>query len=476
VIESLSDSTIYMAYYTIAHYFQGPDNLNGQGPSPIGISPDQVNDDVFNYIFLRGPYPAGCTIPEAKLQSMRTEFEYWYPMDLRVSGKDLIGNHLTMALYNHAAIWKDRPNLWPRGYYTNGHVNLNNKKMSKSTGNFLMLEEAVEKFSADATRYALADAGDSLEDANFETDVANSATMMLFLEEQAAVEVMQQSKEGKLRTGEFLKVDLQIMNEMNRLIADTDESFGRMQWRDGLNSGGAQYRLLRDFYREWCLKMGVAMHAEVITRWLETSVVMLSPICPHFCEVMWNLLGKTGSVLRAEWPATQPVDPRASRELQFLQKTMKVLRGLAGREKVKNPKRAYIYVADQYVSWKVDTLKQMQTLWDPATRSLPEKKELLSKLTSWVAEDKSRNKKNVMQFASFMADEAKQVGFSALETEVLFDQMAILTESQEYISKHLLNAMTLEVVFVNLSDAATVYGPEKKWSAAEPRKPAIHLE
>ena len=78
-----------------------------------------------------------------------------YPMDLRVSGKDLIGNHLTMALYNHASIWKDRPELWPRGYYTNGHVNLNNEKMSKSTGNFLMLEEAIEKFSADATRLAL---------------------------------------------------------------------------------------------------------------------------------------------------------------------------------------------------------------------------------------------------------------------------------------------------------------------------------
>lgn len=76
-------------------------------------------------------------------------------MDLRVSGKDLIGNHLTMALYNHASIWKDRPELWPRGYYTNGHVNLNNEKMSKSTGNFLMLEEAIEKFSADATRLAL---------------------------------------------------------------------------------------------------------------------------------------------------------------------------------------------------------------------------------------------------------------------------------------------------------------------------------
>lgn len=36
LIESLSDSTIYMAYYTVAHLLQGG-VLNGQGTSPLGI-------------------------------------------------------------------------------------------------------------------------------------------------------------------------------------------------------------------------------------------------------------------------------------------------------------------------------------------------------------------------------------------------------------------------------------------------------
>ena len=36
LIESLSDSTIYMAYYTVAHLLQGG-VLNGQGASPLGI-------------------------------------------------------------------------------------------------------------------------------------------------------------------------------------------------------------------------------------------------------------------------------------------------------------------------------------------------------------------------------------------------------------------------------------------------------
>lgn len=39
LIESLSDSTIYMAYYTVAHLLHGgiKDNLDGKKGSPVGI-------------------------------------------------------------------------------------------------------------------------------------------------------------------------------------------------------------------------------------------------------------------------------------------------------------------------------------------------------------------------------------------------------------------------------------------------------
>ncbi len=52
-------------------------------------------------------------------------------MDLRVSGKDLIQNHLSFCLYTHASVWPDRQ---PRAMRTNGHLMLNSEKMSKSTG------------------------------------------------------------------------------------------------------------------------------------------------------------------------------------------------------------------------------------------------------------------------------------------------------------------------------------------------------
>jgi len=39
--------------------------------------------------------------------------------------------------------------------------------MSKSLGNFLTVSDCIKLYGADATRIALADAGDTLDDANF---------------------------------------------------------------------------------------------------------------------------------------------------------------------------------------------------------------------------------------------------------------------------------------------------------------------
>ena len=50
LIESLSDSTIYMAYYTISHMLQG--NLTGSTPGSLGISSESLRNEDFDYIFL----------------------------------------------------------------------------------------------------------------------------------------------------------------------------------------------------------------------------------------------------------------------------------------------------------------------------------------------------------------------------------------------------------------------------------------
>lgn len=178
LVEGLSDSTIYMAYYTIAHYLHS--DIYGSQPGIGNLKVSQMTDEVWDYVFaIRNEVKTD--IPQDTLEGMRREFTYWYPLDIRISGKDLINNHLMFFLYVHQAVWgKVAPQYLPKGIRLNGHVTLNNEKMSKSTGNFLTLDAAIKKFGADATRIALADGGDSVEDANFEETVANANILKLF--------------------------------------------------------------------------------------------------------------------------------------------------------------------------------------------------------------------------------------------------------------------------------------------------------
>lgn len=245
LIESLSDSTIYMAYYTIAHLLQGGD-ITGQTVGPAGLTAAQCTDELFDFVFLGKPAPAG--LPAEPLAAMRREFEFWYPLDLRVSGKDLINNHLTMALYNHAAVWADRPELWPRAMFTNGHVLVDGRKMSKSEGNFLTLADAVGRFSADATRFACADAGDGNDDANFAFETVDMAIKKLVKELEWTKATLAAPDDAPAPAGaEGLPfADAWFANELLRLAKESTRCYERMQFRGALKYGFHELTEARD--------------------------------------------------------------------------------------------------------------------------------------------------------------------------------------------------------------------------------------
>jgi len=146
--------------------------MDGSKPGPLGITADQMTDEVWDWLLVDGPWPSSSPLPREKADALKHEYEYFYPFDIRSSAKDLIPNHLTFCLYNHAALFPE--SKWPQSIRANGYLLLNGKKMSKSTGNSLTLKEGVEKFGADAMRLSLADAGDGIEDANFDEKTANA--------------------------------------------------------------------------------------------------------------------------------------------------------------------------------------------------------------------------------------------------------------------------------------------------------------
>jgi len=117
MIEALSDSTVYMAFYTVRHKLKRP-----------------LSVEEWDYVLL------GKGEGKDELKELREHFDYWYPLDSRHSGADLIYNHLPFFIFNHSAIFPREK--WPKQIVTNGFVLMNGQKMSKSLGNIRRLRNA----------------------------------------------------------------------------------------------------------------------------------------------------------------------------------------------------------------------------------------------------------------------------------------------------------------------------------------------
>jgi len=450
VIESLSDSTIYMAYYTIAHFLQGPatgaTNLYGTGSS---VPADALTDEVFDFIFLKAPMPKDSKIPAETLQKMQDSFEYYYPMDLRVSGKDLIGNHLTMALYNHAAIWKD-PAKWPRTYYTNGHAMINAEKMSKSTGNFMTLTQACKKFSADATRYALADAGDGLEDANFDEKTANTAILKL-TKEQNFIEEFLENQES-YRTGStdnFL--DRVFDNSINGAIAEADVGYSRMKYRRALRAF-IVLQNSRNFYSLYGKETG--LHRDLIQRYIETEILIIAPICPHWAEIMWARLGKKGLACDASWPKAELKNVELEEQLKYIEKNAHNVRVMLNKNETQRKKKSKkagkelpapdsvnLFITMDYTQWQQDTLVALQTLYaacDDKDNFVNTFRNDLMKTAPVAGKYKNkREKSNVMQFAMWIVRQIEERGEVVLQLKTPFDEYELATKHKAMLTHDL---------------------------------------
>ncbi len=382
LIESLSDSTIYMAYYTIAHLLQGG-SLNGTKPGsaapgqegyippgPLRISPSQLTDDVFDYIFdRRDSIPEGTDLPKATLNELRNEFLFWYPVDIRCSGKDLIQNHLTMSLFNHAAIWKGKPQYWPKSFFANGHVLVDNIKMSKSLGNFMTVEDAIHEYSADVVRLTCADAGDTLEDANFSTELANQTILRMTTLEAWAQEAMQRiASQPELAQREKTFLDQVFDNELIDMINKGFNAYERCAYREVLKYCWYDMENLR---KNYCNLVNEDWHPTCILNFLRVQALVLSPIAPHFSEFLWGKVLKDRTALtKQKWPTpVADFDKVLHRKFEVLEKDLREFRlakenAIKERKKkdkefdfAKNITKAVIYVAKDYKEWQKALLR-----------------------------------------------------------------------------------------------------------------------
>jgi len=276
LIEPLSDSTVYMSYYTIAHKIRE-------------IDPKLLTPEVFDYIFLGKKSP---DLPEKKkLDAMREEFLYWYPYDFRFSAKDLISNHLTFQIFHHVTIFpKDK---LPKGMVVFGMGLLNGAKMSSSKGNVFLLEDAVSEFGADTVRMFLTGSAEPWQDFDWRNELVLSTKKQIERFYATITEL-------KGAQGEPQDIDRWLISRLQEHIVKMTAALENFQTRQALQEASFGIETDLKWYRrrlpEGC--DGSRELATLCSVWTR----LLAPFIPFTAEHLWRELGNKDLISFAEWP------------------------------------------------------------------------------------------------------------------------------------------------------------------------------
>ncbi len=298
LIEPLSDSTIYMAYYTIAHRIKE-------------FSPDLLTPEVFDFIFLGKESP---DLPDkARLEKIREEFLYWYPYNYRFSAKDLISNHLTFQLFHHVAIFPQ--NLLPEGMVVFGMGLLNGAKMSSSKGNVFLLEDAVSEFGADTVRMFLVGSAEPWQDFDWRNELVASTRKQIERFWNTVTELGNS-------TGEGSDIDIWLISRLQYHIRRTTEALDNFQTRQALQESFYAIESDLKWYRRRIA--GASEGSRHLQELCSVWVRLLAPIVPFTCEYLWKNLNKVGLVSFADWPVadSELVNPNLELAEELLARTV----------------------------------------------------------------------------------------------------------------------------------------------------------
>lgn len=454
IIESLSDSVIYMSYYTIVRHIK--DN---------NIDAEKLSDEVFDYIFLGTEDPdtigAKKDLNPSLLREMRKEFSYFYPLDSRNSGRDLIPNHLTYFIFNHVAIFPEE--LWPRQIAVNGSVLMEGKKMSKSFGNIIPLRDALRTYGADPLRIAILATAELLQDLDFSDTLAKSVRERLERFCSFALQTIDAAEGVQM---EYSTIDRWLLSRLQQRVKAVTEAMENMRFREAIHN--ALYMVDQDV--QWYLRRipdGEKGSSSVLKQVLETRTLLFAPFAPHLSEEIWEKLGKQPFISTSKWPSYDEakIDIRVLEGEELVKTLRDDVANIIQATKT-TPKKIFFYTASGW-KWKI----YMKTL-ALAAGGQAKVGDLMKE--SMADPELRKYAKQVSAFVQkIVADVNKmpaEIVRKRLDIRAL-DEMSIIMDARSFYSKD----FNAEII-IHTEDDPDCYDPKDRARLAEPYRPAIYIE
>jgi leucyl-tRNA synthetase len=436
IVEPISDSTLYPAYYIISKYV----NENK-------IKPEEIDNDFFDYVFLGKGKNYNPIWKEIK-----SDFDFWYPVDINLGGKEHKTVHFPVFLMNHVAVMpKDKR---PKGIFVHWWVTKKGKeKISKSKGGVEHINEAAVTYGVDAMRLYYAHVGSPFVDIEWDADAVTKYKNRL----ASIFKLIDQI--NKIKECARKNLDNWLKSSLQRTIKKTTESFENYDLRIATNE--IFFECQKNL--QWYIKRGGG-NKKLLDNFIHNWIKLMTPITPHFSEEIWHR-NSSSFVSNESYPIFDEKEIFEKEEVgeYLLSKVVDDISEILKVTKIK-PKRIMIYTSP---SWKQkiyrDSIKlasknklnvgiiMKQAMSDPKLKSLG---------------------KQISQFVSKLSGEIMKLNDNDKKRYLIdINEHNYLKESIEYLKD--IFSSEIEIFY---ADSIDVNDPGNKIRFAVPLRPAIYVE
>ncbi len=256
--------------------------------------------DTFDTFFESSWYFARYTCNDFTQGMLDQRVDHWLPVDHYVGGIEHAVLHLLYARFFHklmrdlGLVKGDEPF---KNLLTQGMVNKDGAKMSKSKGNTVDPQTLMDRYGADTVRLFMMFAAPPEQSLEWSDSGVEGASRFLNRLWKAVY--------AHVSGGEVTALDIASLSDdqkifrrkLHETIRKVSDDVGR---RYTFNTAiAANMELLNDLGR---FTDTTGQGRALIQEALDATVLMLSPIVPHICQELWSALGHNESIVSHDWP------------------------------------------------------------------------------------------------------------------------------------------------------------------------------
>lgn len=442
IIEPLSDSTIYMALYTIIKHIRNCD-------------PHALKPSLFDHVFLGTGNIATVSsetgISQHVIKDARDEFTYWYPNDHRHTAIAHISNHLSFFLFHHAILFPET--CWPKLVTLNELLIREGVKMSKSRGNVIPIATAPDIYSADLVRLCLVSTADLNSAVDWREKEVEMVTKRLLRFWSAMKRDIEAGACAPVADPSF--ASRWIIAATNAMVTRATEAAHHFSYRKYVTEAFFEHMKRVEEYKVMVTDVEErhAVLQDVIDVWLR----VLAPVIPHIAEELWMKMQKTGYVSLAPFPHYDDRYADTLQKKEFLDRVAEDIANIQAAIK-KDAASIYIYLP---IEWKYDLYHVISELEEPSIKDIMKQ-----------CKGNPRLQPHLKEIAQIAAELSK----STLHDSVQSDQVNLKAERDVLLSTKEYLAQKFGKNVHVYPESNPVHDPANRARRALPTRPAIYIE